>query len=321
MSGVEVVFCTDLTDVPGQNVPEEHRQYHMFMHEAEILMWALAGAVEGGTTTPEEALELWKPYQPVWTLDKGLLAEFDGGFPSTDWLMDQAPGPGSEDFWRAAAGLGIPGVFYDEANHPGGWPTFEIHGRRALEDVCRALSKRYKVVVLDQVEYDTSGSSDLGRARRILERGHGDPGVSIERRPWSEAFRRVSTLDETKPRFSITGAMEYLYNGYSDGHQVLDRIIELCEGLDLPKRQVRDLGSPMNDSSSYEDHYDFLDGGLRVYSGDYFFGKRGAYIEGFQALRWILHNLGYTQPRKLKGEELIPSRRVLEKLVARQAGA
>ncbi len=108
MLGVEAVFCTDLTDVPGQDVTEEHRQYHMFMHEAEILMWALAGAVEGGKATPDEALETWKPYQYVWALDKVVLAEFDGGFPSTDRLMDQAPGPGSEDFWRTAGEAGTP---------------------------------------------------------------------------------------------------------------------------------------------------------------------------------------------------------------------
>ncbi len=322
--GAKVVFCTDVTDLPGQDVPEEHREYRMFMHEAEVFMWALAGAVEQGETTPAEALELWKPYHSIWAPGEDLLADFDGGFPSTDWLIDQAPGPGSEAFWRAAAGLGIPGVFYDEANHPGGWPTFEIHGRRALEAVCEALNKRYKVVVLDHDEYDTSGSSDLERARRIIERGHTDTGVSTEKRRWSEAFRRRTTLDETKPVFSIKGTMEHLFDGYSGGHDDLDRMIELCENLDLPNRHIREpltAWKMLNSAEAYEDHYDFLDGGLRILSGNYFFQERGAYIEGFQALRWILHNLGYTQPRKLKGEERVPSRKLLEKLVARQAGA
>lgn len=323
MSGVEVVFCTKRTDVPGQDVLEAYCQYRMFMHEAEVFMWALAGAVEHGGATPAEALELWKPYQSVWILDKGLLAELPGGFPSTDWLMDQAPGPGNEEFWRAADGLGIPGVFYEEPNHPGGWPTFEIHGRRALEDVCWALNKRYKVVVLDQDEYDTSGSSDLGRAWRIIERGHGDPGVSTEKRRWSEAFRRRSALDDTKPVFSIKGTMEHLFDGYSGGHDDLDRMIELCEDLNLPTRHVSEpltAWKMLNNAEAYEDHYDFLDGGLRVLSGNYFFQARGAYIEGFLALRWILYNLGYTQPRRLRGEKLVPSRRSLEELVAQQAG-
>ncbi len=326
VSKVEVVFCTDITDLPGQDVPDEYREYHMFAHEAEVLMWALANAIEEGKTTPQEALELWKPYHSVWALDEDLLAEFDGGFPSTDWLMDRAPGPGSEDFWRAADELGIPGVFYDESNHPGGWPTFNIRGRRALEEVRKALEGRYKVLVLDQEEYDTSGSSDLERAKRIIERGRRAPGVSTEKRRWSEAFRRVSTLDEAKPLFSIKGAMAYLYDedGYLGRHDDLDRIIELCENLDLPDRHTSEpltAWKMPNSAEAYEDYYDFLDGGLRVYSGNHFFQKRGAYIEGFQALHWILHNLGYTQPRRLKGEERVPSRKLLERLVAQQAGA
>jgi hypothetical protein len=178
VSEVEVVFCTDITDAPGQGIPEEYRQYHRFMHEAEVFMWALANAVEEGKMTPEQALEEWEPYQEVWPLDDDLLADFDGGFPSPDWLMDRAPGPASEDFWRAADEVGVPGVFYDESSHPGGWPTFEVHGRGVLEDVCRALEGRYKVLVLDQDEYDTSASSDLEWARRIIERGRREPGVA-----------------------------------------------------------------------------------------------------------------------------------------------
>ncbi len=150
--------------------------------------------------------------------------------------------------------------------------------------------------------------------------------MSIERRPWSEAFRRVSTLDETKPLFSIKGAIAYLYDedGYCGGHDDLDGIIELWENLDLPARHVSEpltAWKMLNSAQAYENYYDFLDGGLRVYSGNHFFQQRGAYIEGFQALRWILHNLGYTQPRKLKGEEGVPSRGVLEELVAQQGGA
>lgn len=321
-----VVFCTDITDLPGQDVSEEHRQYHMFMHEAEVFMWALANAIEQGKITSEVALELWKPYQDTWALDDERLAEFDGGFPSTDWLMDQAPGPGSEEFWRAAGELGIAGVFYDESNHPGGWPTFEIHGRRALEAVCEALHKRYSVVVLDQADYDTSASSDIERAKRIIERGHSDSGVSIKKRRWDEAFRRISTPEETKPLFSVRGAMAYLYdeNGYIGGHDDLDRIIVLCENLELPDRHISEpltAWKMLNSAEAYEDHYDFLDGGLRVYSGNHFFQKRGAHLEGFLALRWVLHNLGYTQPRRLKGEERVYSREELEEIVARQAGA
>jgi len=95
------VFCSDLTEFPGQDVPEEHRRYRTFMHEAEILMWAFAGAVERRKATADEALETCKPYRSVWALDEAVAAEFDGGFPSTNRLKDQAPIPGIEEFRRA----------------------------------------------------------------------------------------------------------------------------------------------------------------------------------------------------------------------------
>lgn len=137
---------------------------------------------------------------------------------------------------------------------------------------------------------------------------------------WSEDFRRISTLDETKPLFSVRGAIDHLYEAYTGGHETLDRIVGLCEKERFAKREERDLGSPMNNASAYDDYYDFLDGGLSIHSGDYFFQDRGAYIEGFMALRWALHRLGYSQPRKLKGEERVLSREQLEELVAEQSG-
>ena len=137
---------------------------------------------------------------------------------------------------------------------------------------------------------------------------------------WSEGFRRISTLDETKPRFSVRGAIDHLYDGYTGGHETLDRIVRLCEQARFVNMEHLDKGSPMRNVTSYEFYYVFLDGGLHVKSGNYFGGERGASIEGFLALRWVLHSLGYTQPRKLKGEEEIPSRNKLEKLVADQTG-
>jgi hypothetical protein len=81
-----------------------------------------------------------------------------------------------------------------------------------------------------------------------------------------------------------------------------------------------DKGSPMRNVTSYEYYYVFLNGGLHVSSGNYFGGERGAHIEGFMALRWVLHELGYAQPRKLKGEERVLSREQIEELVAGQSG-
>ncbi len=136
---------------------------------------------------------------------------------------------------------------------------------------------------------------------------------------WSEGFRRISTLDETKPRFSVRGAIDHLYDAYTDGHETLDRIVRLCEQARFVKMEHLDRGSPIRDVTSYEFYYVFLDGGLRVESGNYFGGERGASIEGFMALRWVLHRIGYNQPRKLKGEERVLSREQLEELVAERS--
>jgi hypothetical protein len=152
------------------------------------------------------------------------------------------------------------------------------------------------------------------RGKRGMDR------MESNEKKWSEGFRRISTLDETKPRFSVRGAMSHLYDAYTGGHETLDQIIRLCEKEHFAKSEERDLGSPMNDASAYKDHYDFLDGGLSIYSGNYFFQERGVYIRGFVALRWILYELGYAQPRKLKGEERVLSREQMEELVAEQSG-
>ena len=50
--------------------------------------------------------------------------------------------------------------------------------------------------------------------------------------------------------------------------------------------------------------YNFEDGGLEVYSGNYLFGSpgHGAFVVGFNAFRWLLDQLGIKQPRRFKNE-------------------
>jgi hypothetical protein len=50
--------------------------------------------------------------------------------------------------------------------------------------------------------------------------------------------------------------------------------------------------------------YNFEDGGLEVYSGNYLFGSpgHGAFVIGFNAFRWLLDQLGIKQPRRFKNE-------------------
>jgi hypothetical protein len=121
---------------------------------------------------------------------------------------------------------------------------------------------------------------------------------------WNDMFCRVTNLDEETPRFSLKGAKSYLYeyDGYSGGHEGLDGIMKLLGEKGI-KCHVSGTDSPLN-VASFEYRYDFEDGGLEIYSGNYFFGPpgHGAFVVGFKAFRWLLEQLGMKQPRKFKNE-------------------
>ena len=171
MADAELVFCTDLA-----GVPEARAEYAEFWHEAEVFFYPLANAVEAGSMTAEEAREAFAPYRNLvpWLYDPEEMEEHENGFPSTEWFADWGPGPGSEDFWREADALGIPGVVYSEGDHPGGSPYFEVRRRGALSDLRERLKDRYEIVVMgDLGDYDTSASADPEEARGIIERARG----------------------------------------------------------------------------------------------------------------------------------------------------
>ena len=56
----------------------------------------------------------------------------------------------------------------------------------------------------------------------------------------------------------------------------------------------------------------FLDGGWRSESGYGFGSVSGEWIVGFHALRFVCHRMGLPGPRRLKGEDLVPSAEALE---------
>ena len=168
MADAEVVFCADLT-----GVPETEAAYAEFWHEAEVFFYPLANAVEAGEMGPEEAREAFAPYRDLvpWIYDPEEMEEHENGFPSAGWFAEWGPGPGSEDFWREADALGIPGVVYSEGDHPGGSPYFEVRRREALAELRERLRGRYEIVVRPSVDdYDTSGSTDPEEARGIIGR-------------------------------------------------------------------------------------------------------------------------------------------------------
>jgi hypothetical protein len=107
---------------------------------------------------------------------------------------------------------------------------------------------------------------------------------------WADLFCRTTDRKDGTPRFSLKGAKGYLfeYEGYSGGHQELDRIIKLLKSKCI-RCDVSGADSPMN-VANFEYEYHFDDGGFVIYSGNYFFGTpgQGAFVLGFKAFRWLL---------------------------------
>jgi len=121
---------------------------------------------------------------------------------------------------------------------------------------------------------------------------------------WNELFGWSTDRDNGTPRFSLKGAKSYLYkyDGYSGGHGELDRIIKLLKSNCI-RCEVSGADGPMN-VANFEYGYHFDDGGFAIYSGNYFCGPpgHGAFAIGFKAFRWLLGQLGFKQPRRLKNE-------------------
>lgn len=126
------------------------------------------------------------------------------------------------------------------------------------------------------------------------------------RRPsWSAVFKRVQpSLWEEVPTFKLRGSYGalYSYGSYQGGHEALDRLILACKEQGYPKKASAS-DSCFNVFSS-EVFYDFEDGGLLIYAGNYISEETpvGAYLLGFEALRWAIQVLDLEPPRKLRGE-------------------
>ena len=176
VSEVELVFCTDLT-----GVPEVEAAYADFWHEAEVSFYPLANAVQAGAMTPEEGRKAFEPYRRFapWIYDPEETEEHENGFPSAEWFTEWGPGPGSEDFWRAADDLGVPGVIYSEGDHPGGGPYFEVRSTEALAELGERLKDRYRIVARAKIDgYDTSGSIDPQDAAQIIRGARRDASAT-----------------------------------------------------------------------------------------------------------------------------------------------
>jgi hypothetical protein len=122
---------------------------------------------------------------------------------------------------------------------------------------------------------------------------------------WTDLFCRVADRDANTPRFSLIGSKGYLYgfDGYFGGHEELDQIMKILEKNGI-KRNSSGSYNPASSVSTYEWVYNYEDGGLEIYSGNYLFHPpgQGAFIVGFEAFRWLLDQLGIKQPRRFKNE-------------------
>lgn len=151
----DLVFCENL-------YPEgaAEAEYGMFFHEADVLLFALAREVEGGTMTVEEAWKTWEPYRRRFPH----LYEIDDPtwFPDVDWIM-QMP-TATDDFDHDAGRLGRAGVNFtsEEDRRDSPMPIgniFDVGSREALVSLREGLSGQYRILVRDVGEY---AGSDLG---------------------------------------------------------------------------------------------------------------------------------------------------------------
>lgn len=166
--GRYVVFCADGEDY-GQ------AGYIFFTHEADVMMIAAAGEVESGKLTPAEARKLLEPYRevlpPLYTGEQQRVSDpgrdswrDHNSFPSADDVQ-QSP-QASQIFWYEVDELGIEGVTLVWSVP---FPVLAPVGSTALEELRRAVSDEYEIVVKKDIdEFDAMGKS-VEWARKLIE--------------------------------------------------------------------------------------------------------------------------------------------------------
>ncbi len=129
----DLVFCTE---------SEPDYYYEYFMHEADILLWALGRAVEESDLTLDGLREYWQPYRRRYpALYEASLKEwYEDLWPA---LSDDLETPVTDAFEHEADVLGMPGVGY-----LGGYSV-------STGDLREALAGSYKIVPKeDNSDYD-----------------------------------------------------------------------------------------------------------------------------------------------------------------------
>ncbi|MDT8421566.1 MAG: hypothetical protein RQ754_14155 [Desulfuromonadales bacterium] len=135
------------------------------------------------------------------------------------------------------------------------------------------------------------------------------PSVPVLKKGWRSFFKREGYDDDGRPLFYISSSRSSLKGEDYWPEGFMGWVASLCKFYEIEFHEEAD-SNPFSDVRNYEITADFLDGGLRIYGGNYLYmaefceHQQGAYIVGFKALRWVLDRLGCPQPRRLQGEGL-----------------
>lgn len=154
-----LIFCVD---------QQGFEEYGFFMHEADVLLWALGGAVERGELTLDQLRQYWRPYRRLWPMlyeanlkewNERLWPRLEGGDYDTPVTTNS--------FMRKAGGLDIPDAGYLGGHSMSTGDIFEVSGVGALAALREALKGRYRIVLRgDLSDYTSIGPSE---AMRLFE--------------------------------------------------------------------------------------------------------------------------------------------------------
>ncbi len=151
--------------------------YDMFWHEADVLLFAVAGDVEKGALTPSEARRLLEPYRDVlpliYTGEQRMIFDparngwsEEDSFPRADEVRRNPPA--SAIFWYQTDDLGIRGVGFSMWATP--HPIFEVSARM-LRTLRKAVAGKYRIVVKKNPDTYAGASLGLRDAIGLLDRG------------------------------------------------------------------------------------------------------------------------------------------------------
>ena len=126
-----------------------------------------------------------------------------------------------------------------------------------------------------------------------------------DRPDWNEVFSKSSLGAEV---YFVRGTFSLYKNNYD--HEAWSRIRNTLDELGVPPvlRQDSELSAVIARDRTYT----FLDGVFTSSEGNYLFERKGAWVWGRKAFRYLCYELGLRQRRRFPGELSIPSHADLE---------